>query len=215
MKGKTRLWIFYGLALAGVAGFLTGIATDHHWIRMISKPLPVLSLLFLLPSNTPFRKKIFAGLSFSLLGDVLLETTDQLFVFGLLSFLVAHLFYIMAFYKRKTVNAYGIAVFLLLFGMSYYLFLFSKLGEMALPVLVYLIVILFMVWSSFSQRQFDRNAKFAAWGALFFMFSDSLIAYTKFYEPVEYSRYVIILTYWLAQYLIFLTAIKEKDPSVE
>jgi uncharacterized membrane protein YhhN len=208
--GKHSFWLF-ALALTGVAGFLTGIAIDDYTLRMITKPLPVLSLLFLLKPDSKFRKLIYIGFLFSLAGDILLETADSLFVFGLGSFLVAHIFYIMAFWKRKTVNAAGTAFLLFIFGSGYYYFLFPDLQQMAIPVLVYIIVILIMVWSSFAQRKYDRHARFAAWGALFFMFSDSLIAYTKFHAPVEYSRYVIIITYWLAQYLIFYSALKEKD----
>jgi uncharacterized membrane protein YhhN len=208
--GKHSFWLF-ALALTGVAGFLTGIAIDDYTLRMITKPLPVLSLLFLLKPDSKFRKLIYIGFLFSLAGDILLETADSLFVFGLGSFLVAHIFYIMAFWKRKTVNAAGTAFLLFIFGSGYYYFLFPDLQQMAIPVLVYIIVILIMVWSSFVQRKYDRHARFAAWGALFFMFSDSLIAYTKFHAPVEYSRYVIIITYWLAQYLIFYSALKEKD----
>jgi uncharacterized membrane protein YhhN len=212
--GKYSFW-FLILAMMGVVGFLTGVAINDHILRMIFKPLPVLALLFLLKSDTKFKKLIYSGFIFSLAGDILLETADNLFVFGLLSFLVAHIFYIIAFLKRKTVNAIGAAVLLFIFGSGYYYFLFPGLEKMAIPVLVYIIVILVMVWSSFAQRKFDRYARFATWGALFFLFSDGLIAYTRFHEPVEYSRYVIILTYWMAQYLIFFSASKEKDPSIK
>ena len=209
-KRKSFSSILYGVAILGVLGFLYGVATDNHLVRMISKPLPVAVLLVLLKPDTRFKRLIYLGFLFSLVGDILLETADSLFVFGLVSFLTAHVFYISAFLKRKKDNALITAGVLVLFGGIYYWFLHPGLGEMAIPVLVYIAVILTMVWSSFAQRNHDAYAGYAVAGALFFMLSDSLIAYTKFYASLEYSRYVIILTYWLAQYLIFFTAMHEK-----
>ncbi len=204
-----KSWILHLLFMAGVVGFLLGINLDIHWLRMVSKPLPVVSLLFMIQPDTSYKKRIFLGFVFSLMGDILLESSAGLFVFGLLSFLVAHLFYISAFVKRKTSNAILPAIVLLLFAGGYYYFLYPGLGEMSIPVLIYIVVITIMVWSAFAQRTYNEFAKFASWGALFFLFSDSLIAYTKFHASIDYSRYLIILTYWLAQYLIYYSTKNE------
>ncbi len=200
--------ILYVIAVTGVIGFIAGIAFDNHILRMITKPLPVLVLLFLLKPDTLFKKLIFTGFILSLIGDILLETGENLFVYGLSAFLTAHIFYISAFLRRKQSRAIIPAIFLVIFGGWYYGFLFPGLGEMRLPVLIYILVILTMVWSSFTQYKYNGYSKYATTGALFFMFSDSLIAYTKFHSPIPFSRYIIILTYWIAQYLIYLSTEK-------
>ena len=198
--------LFTALFFLGIAGFIAGVAVDNHILRMISKPVPVLVLLLSLKPDTKYKKLIFGGFIFSLLGDILLETAENLFVFGLLSFLIAHIFYITAFLNRRNSKSLITAILLLSFGAGYYYFLFPGLGKMAVPVFIYIVVILTMTWSAFSQYSFNDYSKYAAIGAVFFVFSDSLIAFTKFHSPLPFSRYAIILTYWLAQYLIFYSA---------
>lgn len=48
------------------------------------------------------------------------------------------------------------------------------------------------------------------WGALFFVISDSALAYNKFVEPFSFSGVLIMATYMIAQYLITLGAIERK-----
>jgi uncharacterized membrane protein YhhN len=55
-------------------------------------------------------------------------------------------------------------------------------------------------------------------GAVLFLVSDSLLAINKFYAPVLYSGFFIMLTYSLAQYfivsgIIFQQTKKNKDPA--
>jgi uncharacterized membrane protein YhhN len=212
MNRKDKLQnLFLVIALTGIAGFLSGVAFDNHTLRMITKPLPVLSLLLMFKPDTKFKKLIFTGFTFSLFGDILLETSEQLFVFGLISFLIAHVFYTIGFLKRKTSNEVFAFIILFIFGFGYYCFLYDGLEKMVIPVLAYFVVILIMVWSAFAQRTFNSYSHYATWGALLFMFSDSIIAFTKFYEPFKYSRYVIILSYWIAQYFIFLSTSTDKQ----
>ena len=47
-------------------------------------------------------------------------------------------------------------------------------------------------------------------GALFFVISDSALAYNKFVEPFSFSGVLIMATYMIAQYLITLGAIERK-----
>ena len=52
------------------------------------------------------------------------------------------------------------------------------------------------------QLQRSRPALFAAIGGALFVLSDSLIAVNRFIAPFEASRAIILLSYWLAQWLI-------------
>ncbi len=90
--------------------------------------------------------------------------------------------------------------------MVVYWLLYPGLGNMAHPVLIYIIVILTMCWRAFAQTDFNKYAVYALAGALLFVVSDSLIAFNKFYVELEFARYLIMLTYWAAQSLIFYSA---------
>jgi len=206
---KIRLLV----AIIAIAIFFIGLYFDNYIMRMIVKPIPLFVLISLIKPNTHYRKFIFIGLIFSVIGDLLLEASPNFFAFGLVSFLLAHVNYIIAFIKRSRQFLLIIVVVLLLYGVGLYWILFPTLGKMAVPVLLYILVILTMVWRAFAQRKFNKVAIYALIGSLFFVFSDSLIALNKFYTVLPYSRGVIITTYWTAQFLIFNSAfnIKEED----
>ena len=202
--------LLLGAALVFVILFFMGLFTDNYPLRMIAKPFPLIVLLVLLKPTSHYRKFIFGGLAFSLLGDILLESSPDMFVFGLLAFLTGHIFYAIAFIRRnKTINLMT-AVFMLAYGVLIYWILLPGLNQMAIPVMLYVLVILVMAWRAVSQRPFDAYATFAMIGAFLFVFSDSLIALNKFYTPIDYSRGIIMLTYWMAQAFIFYSAYRSE-----
>jgi uncharacterized membrane protein YhhN len=47
-------------------------------------------------------------------------------------------------------------------------------------------------------------------GSVFFVISDSMIALNKFYADIPRSSFLIMLTYFVAQYLIMMGLIAEK-----
>ncbi|MGB8192759.1 MAG: lysoplasmalogenase [Chitinophagaceae bacterium] len=103
MKPTPWLWLF-GLA---VAADLAAIYFQWNEVRYISKPLIVLCLLiwFVQQAGASGVSFLFAGaLLFSLAGDVFLLFEDKgaiFFMLGLGSFLVAHVFYIVAFMRLR------------------------------------------------------------------------------------------------------------------
>ena len=197
-------------ALIAIVAFFIGLYFDNYLMRMISKPIPLFVLMSLIKPNTHYSRYIFIGLVFSVIGDFLLEASSSLFVFGLVSFLIAHINYIIAFTGRNKLYSFKIVPILLVYGIGLYWILFPSLKEMAIPVLLYLSVILVMVWRAFVQRRFDKFAIYALIGSLFFVFSDSLIALDKFYATIPYSRGVIMTTYWTSQFLIFISVFQSK-----
>ena len=205
MKNKSVKYRLIGAIIAMLIFFI-GIYLDNYYLRMAVKPIPLFIFISLIRPSTHYRKFIMIGLIFSVIGDILLEASPRFFAFGLIAFLIGHINYILAFKPRSNKLYIGMGVVLLLFGTGLYSILFPGLQKMAIPVLLYVLVILTMVWRAFAQRKFDGYAIFAFVGALFFVFSDSLIALNKFYMILPYSRGVIMLTYWLAQSLIFYSA---------
>ena len=209
MENKSAKYRLIGAILA-VAIFFIGLYLDNYYMRMAVKPIPLFILISLIKPSTHYRKFIMIGLMFSVLGDILLEASPKLFAFGLVAFLIGHINYIIAFKPRSNKLNIGAAMILLAFGSNLYYVLYPGLDKLAIPVLFYVLVILTMVWRAFSQRKFDAFAMFAFIGSLFFVFSDSLIALNKFYMPIQYSRGVIMITYWTAQSFIFYSAYRSE-----
>lgn len=202
---------FYTLGILAIITYFIGLYTDSHLLRMIAKPIPILVMLALLKPSTPYSIYIFIGLTFSVIGDMLLETSNTLFIYGLLAFLLAHITYFTAFLKRNHQIALIPLLLLSSYGIALYWLMFQGLNDMAIPVIIYIIAIVLMSWRAVAQRNFDSYAIYASTGAIFFLISDSLIGINKFYVEIHDTRWLIMITYWLAQILIFYSAYKTEE----
>lgn len=214
----STLFFFFVTAELIVEFFASELSTARFFL----KPLPIILLLF----HALFQKSLsiksnrllLLGLLFSLGGDILLlfqENNTLYFIFGLVSFLTAHVFYILTFralYPQKTsislFNSIGGGLTTLVFigysGMFYYI-LYDRLGELKIPVLIYVLVILRMLLGAavilFSPLK--NNGKLYLFiGAMIFVVSDSILAVNKFHTPVIHSGVLIMLTYYVAQFCI-------------
>ena len=190
---------------------------EFNILMLFTKALiiPTLVLYFMSSldySFTSFRKLILAALFFSWGGDVFLQLVNKnelFFMLGLISFLIAHIFYIIAFIdpmqketllRRKPV----LAIPFLAYGIILIWYLYPNLGEMAFPVFIYATVILFMTMIALNRYGNVNRKSFQLVfiGAILFTFSDSLIAIDKFSNPFEASRFLIMSLYITAQFLI-------------
>jgi len=192
-------------------------------IHVIAKPLILLSLIFFFINqgkHLSSKTKVITllALLFSLAGDVLLMFTDisaSFFLSGLVAFLLAHIMYIMVFLDKK--NSKKIALIfitvLLIYAIGIFYLLKDGLGDMLIPVIVYMLVILTMVLTSTMRKGNVSNKSYnlVFIGAIFFVISDSFLAINKFYQPVPLSKIIIMSTYSLAQYLIVLGLLKQPD----
>lgn len=217
---KKKYWII--LFLIVLAANITGIQLPNEMLEKISKPvlMPVLVIYFLFQTKemqSGFKKWILLALFFSWAGDVLLmfqANDSNFFLFGLSAFLLAHIFYIIFFYRIRLKEKIKIDFKLLLVVVIYYAglvsLLFNHLGSMQIPVMAYGIVISTMFLLAMHML-FIKNKIAGRWmmpGALLFVLSDSLLAINKFYQPFELAGVVVILTYGMAQLFIVIGAIK-------
>ncbi len=155
-----------------------------------------------------YRYLIVAGLCFSLAGDILLMLSSDQFVFGLVSFLVAHIFYIGAFSTRpKTLLSIWIGLACVAYGCLMLWFLFPNLGDLKLPVSIYVAVVLLMAWQAQCRWAEERGqgTALAAIGAILFVASDSMIAIDRFNGRFRSAGVLIMTTYFTAQLLIALS----------
>ena len=87
-------------------------------------------------------------------------------------------------------------------------------GALALPLIIYVIVIAAMIWRAAACALQPRDNLLLRWGplagALLFGFSDTLIGIHRFAQPLPGAAFAIILTYWAGQALFAATAIEYK-----
>ena len=217
MKKQTRITIASILFLVIVILHLYGVL-NHEMLAFSTKPLLMVTLVLIY--LTSVKKPSFwfvSALFFSFWGDVLLLFKEQYFVFGLASFLLAHILYIKisaSFLKKiklQKVVLVSLPFVVFLIGLLY--LIKNNLGDMLIPVVVYGITI-----SSFGAvtllNYVQEKSTSNLWlflGAIIFIISDSLIAINKFYEPKEIYGLTIMATYIVAQYLICKAVISKNS----
>lgn len=208
--------------LAGVAAFFFGIGVllDLHVLRLAAKPWPVVALAVWVWRDAPagpYRRWVTLGLAASLAGDLFLELSPRaLFVPGLVSFLIAHVLYVIA-YAADTRALHAVrAIPAYLYGAIMLVALWPGLGPMTVPVSVYTLVICTMLWRAAARVGAvpRASAQLALAGAIVFALSDSMIALGRFGghllpEDIRTGwplRVAIMSTYWLGQWGIAASA---------
>ncbi len=207
MKIRARA-LYAILALA----FIATLPYSPYEGSFALKVFPILLLFGAVVASAPFRGKwlLVAAVVFSGAGDVILDLTFQgNFIAGLVSFLTAHIFYVALFLKGAAVRRNMIlpTVLAVAFPAAMAAFLWPHLGQMQLPVAVYIGVISSMLVTSLHRSRLNFTV---IAGAIAFVISDSVLALNKFYSPFPWARYAIMATYYLGQYLIVTGVLQEQ-----
>ncbi len=179
------------------------------WLNFMFKPLTTVLVIALAwprgRENPKVRRWVLVGLAFSLAGDVFLMWPKQGFLPGLVSFLLAHLAYLVAFTRvaRFASRPWVFVGYGALAAMILALLWPGVPGPLRIPVVTYVLCLASMaaqaavVWRSGASR----GAVLAAGGALF-MTSDALLATNKFALALPMASLWILATYWAAQWCI-------------
>ena len=220
-----KYWILLYFAVLAVDLF--AVYSGNETIRYASKTLlmPLLVVYFVLKTKSfihSLKKWMILALVFSWTGDIFLlfeYSNSNYFIFGLIAFLVAHVFYIVLFDKIRIQEQFKQSLLPLLPIAVYYILLITllqpKLGAMQKPVSIYGLVISIMLsFAADLWRLKDRRTAFLIIsGAILFITSDSLLAINKFHKQFEYAGLAVMFTYGIAQLLITLGAARHISSS--
>lgn len=221
MSKRNRIIIFFIILVADLVAVQGHFKIAEHFL----KPLIIIWLLacFVLRlrfQRSDLKKWMIMALLFSWLGDVLLlfqADHDFFFLLGLLSFLIAHIFYIIFFHCVRQREMIKTRWFLLLIVTVYYVIvirvLSPHLDEMGLPVKIYAGVISFMFLLAL-HMVFMKRQRIGGWmlvGALLFVISDTMLAINKFSHSFQMAAVLVMTTYGLAQFFLSEGAIRYID----
>ncbi|WP_375325787.1 lysoplasmalogenase [Flagellimonas sp. GZD32] len=193
--------LFVVSALSSIVLEYLGIRQGYVFFKPFTTVLAIVLLFSAGGTSVPkFKSLMIAALVLCLVGDTLL-LFESYFVFGLASFLLGHLLFIAAFIQLKGFYAHWISFFFLMaIGGGLFLWLKPDLGNLLVPVSCYIVVICVMAWQGIGLYTRDKSKPFLwiAIAVLLFMFSDSMIAVSKFKMPFAYASALILSTYWLS-----------------
>jgi uncharacterized membrane protein YhhN len=185
--------------------------------RFIFKPLSaalmITVILISLPENPQlgFAVMLLIGMLFCAGGDVaLMFESNKAFTFGLVLFLIGHIIYTVTIIRFDgfLLENWIITTVLILLAVIMFSVLYSGLGKMKLPVLLYIVAITVMIHSAlmtFYGNYFSRNQAVALTiGAGLFYLSDVFLAIDRFKKPFRYNR-ISLSFYFGGQFLIALS----------
>ena len=218
MRTTEWRWIL-AVAIAAVLAIAGAVSPDLRWMHYACKPVATLLIaaMVLVSSggSVRYRRAVLAGLLLSAIGDIFLMLVPgpqgpDWFVFGLASFLLAHIAYLLALCSRARLLArwWPFAAYALV-AIVVSAVLRPHLPEaLRLPVYAYVVVLSVMaaqaaaVWAASP----DRSTASAALGGAFFVASDATLALDRFVAPFPMAVVSVLATYWVAQMLIGLSA---------
>jgi uncharacterized membrane protein YhhN len=215
-KSKVIFILYIIIGALQVTGILLKIPLLHQSLKVLL--MPVLAF-YLWPGieekskNNLFLLSILA-LAFSYMGDIILMIPGNnplFFIGGLVSFLVAHLFYTKLFItlsplskniiKKNPIWILGIILFLTAF-LSY---LVPKIDtSLKIPVIAYALIICTMLISTLNLKEKIgiRPHNIIVAGAILFVLSDSILALNKFdpsFRDITLMNALVMITYISAQ----------------
>lgn len=184
------------------------------WVY-VTKPLlmPVLLIYYLL--NAP-HTEILLGIALvcAFLGDFFLLWPHKkaFFTLGLVFFLAMQTLYLMFIithqidFSMSNQLMIWAAILFMILAFIIYAKLFKHLRKMKIPLLVYMLVIIAVAYFCFLNFAATMNVVFALQfaGAVFFIISDTILAFDSFKKPLHFANVWIMSTYITAQLLLFI-----------
>lgn len=196
---------------------LEWVAAGKSWIRLrvITKPLSLVILIAMFLSMAGWTNPGFwflGGLFFSLLGDIFLLLQKKYFIVGLLSFLIAHILYIIGLSFGTLTWTWWMLIPLCIIALLV-IIAYPRIvrgvrrrlehRHLWFPVLLYMVTITIMLlmalFTWFRAEWVYPATILVSVGALLFTISDTLLATGRFLRPVPYGNFLVMFTYHLGQ----------------
>jgi len=204
------------LVVVFAAGLLAGLLyCEKKELKARLAVKSLLSSLFIFTAVVQFHpiplyyRFLLIGMIFCLGGDVFLAVPGKkMFIYGLVSFLLGHVFYTVAFFYTTGFNQWTVTglVISALAGAGVFLWLRPHLGSMKIPVICYILVITAMVvgaWSMVGAGELKPAGRMAAFiGALGFYVSDIFVARQRFLKTEFVNRLIGLPLYYGGQFML-------------
>ena len=210
---RIALTLFFLSAVGVIVSQFTG-SLYLHWI---TKPMIMITLgIYYFAAAKPRSALLSLAIFFSLAGDVFLmfeRYFSEAFIAGLSAFLLAHIFYILAYRQHRDesdenalrgIQKIRFSFPIILAGTGLIVVLYPSLGALKIPVMIYALVLIIMVVNAVFR--YGRTSVNSFWlvfmGSALFMVSDALLAINKFFKPLPAAGFWIMTFYMIAQYCI-------------
>ncbi|MBJ6367648.1 lysoplasmalogenase family protein [Snuella sedimenti] len=190
--------------------------------RFISKPFVILVLFAFYYVNKRGKGLkqhlwVFLGLTFFLLGDLLIiKAADIVFLgLSLLLFSLGKIFFCLKFSHKKDFNVLRLVPFSIIM-FSYAVFIISivlnGLKKFLVPALLSFFLSLLMVQFAYLRKGvFNKiSYRYVFLGVITFIISESIMAVKTFRQDLPFQDFLIMMLYGTAMYFIVLGIVRER-----
>lgn len=202
-------WATALVACAALAIASAPWALATPWLNFVFKPLATIVIIGYAwgraAGRADARTWVLIGLVLSLAGDVALLWPEEGFLPGLVSFLLAHLAYLIAFTRERRLAAAWapFAAYAVVAGTIVALLWPGVPPALRGPVAAYVVCLAAMgAQAAVLWRTGVARAGVLALGGALFVASDALLATNKFAAPLPAASFWVLATYWSAQWCI-------------
>ena len=206
-------WMIFAFLLAvGIVINWYAVLSSREGLDNLTKPGVILLLILGFTSQAELDGPalwFWAGLAFSLLGDILLNLPERFFPGGLAAFAATHLCYIFALRglsspEQALISAAAACALYISARLVYRSSRTDPLkAALQGPVSLYIFLIGLMLssalWTNFRAGWTGTEALLVSLGAVFFTFSDSVLAWDKFIQPLSWRGPGVRFSYHLGQ----------------
>ena len=217
MKKSKRINLAITIFFIIAALDISGIIFDEKIMRVIFKPLisPMLMLVYLV-SVTKINKLYVVALVFSFLADtLLLNSSNEFYMPALGFFLLMNLTYIvivtndMYTYKMKKLSLASVPYLIVLVFVV--IFVFNSSREFLFPIIIYgIVVCIFCALSFYNYLEKKSDASLLMFlGSFFLITSNTMSGIEKFRLQNSDLAAEVMLTYVIAQFLIYRNMVKK------
>lgn len=194
-----------GCVLLSAVGYLYVIWKNQRGLKYLLKPLTMvfIILIALLHAQDAFGLWILIGLLFSVLGDIFLMLPKDRFIQGLISFFFAHVSYILAFFTVGAHQEVSLpsTIFLIALAIGFYLLIATGVRRSGGKVMLVAVFFYITVITTMTLLGLASGSPVLMAAVLFFYISDAILALNRFLYSFASSDYLIMTTYYSAQFL--------------
>jgi|LSQX01.2.fsa_nt_gb uncharacterized membrane protein YhhN len=205
------------LIFAILSGFFN--LKNKPFFRIVTKTIASLlfvaaGILSFMNTKTPYDILVVFGLICGMTGDIFLCFDDQIvderekhfFLFGAITFIIGHIFYIVFFFD--IINSFNYWLILLIIALPAAMIIATKLvkvsaGKMKMLLPVYFLLIALMATCTINFHIQNQNiaSKLALSAGILFVASDIALVFKNFtkFKNHPFLVYFVLVTYYIAQ----------------
>ncbi|WBL15751.1 lysoplasmalogenase [Sutcliffiella sp. NC1] len=201
------------IVISAILYLVFALYYENKIYKFIWKPGTMILIIILAITesglSTTFSYWVLSALVFSLIGDIFLMLREKWFIHGLVSFLIAHILYIVGFIVSFSFtfsfNIFLLVVALILLAVILYFYLFPNVRKEGGKKLLFAVAFYIIIITTMVSLAIMTGTKILIAAAFLFFVSDAILAVNKFKVRFRLADYFVMSTYFTAQLLFAIS----------